>query len=221
MKKSSIRNKILTALIIFSFVMVFLSIIYKYLFSPVYILKFPYIVNITENDTKIIDYAYLNITGYDLAYIYFNGILKSRNEIIITNNSNYSDYFINRIDDYIVNDSIVKANYLLYYNNLSIIYPQYVFILCIEDSCGAYKFTPVGISYALLEYALEQNNTLIIYMSKNVSEEILNVLSNRRENLLYVLYDNLKYGEIKVYNTDIIVKNLISLYSLNNNISIS
>jgi len=71
-----------------------------------------------------------------------NGVLNQKN--LNFTNPNTSVEFISEVDDYLLNSSLYIENYKLYYTKLNIIYPQYSFILCIDDSCGAFVFTSKG-----------------------------------------------------------------------------
>jgi hypothetical protein len=63
-------------------------------------------------------------------------------------------------------------NYKLYYTKLNIIYPQYSFILCVDDSCGAFVFTSNGITNIPISYINNINNTLIIYLSIQYGSDV-------------------------------------------------
>ncbi|BFI73018.1 hypothetical protein YN1_0050 [Nanoarchaeota archaeon] len=212
LKKSSIKDKLIVFLIIFVFSLIIASIIYRYLFYPLYILNFPYVEKILPNGTEIINYYQLNITGYDLLRISLNGIIKNNN--LNFSNPNESINFIHLVDNYISNNSLAKANYNLYYNQFSKIYPQYYFILCIENSCASYTLAPSGLVNVPYSYLPDINSTLEIYISYPVYYEIKNDLEeNKSINIIKIFKNALENGEIKVYNTQQVVSNILYLYS--------
>ncbi|AMD29827.1 hypothetical protein Nps_01925 [Candidatus Nanopusillus acidilobi] len=212
LRKSSIRDKILIFLIVFSIFMILASIIYRYLFYPVYSLKLPYVYNISDNETEI-GYYGLNLTTYDIIKMSINGVLNQKN--LNFTNSNTSVEFISEIDDYLLNNSLYMENYELYYTKLNIIYPQYSFILCINDSCGAFVFTSKGITNIPISYINNINNTLIIYLSYSISEKILNYLEYQNGNFVDIIKNGLENGEIKVINDNQLIQNILNIYNLN------
>jgi len=212
LKKSSIKDKILIFLIVFSIVMILASIIYRYLFHPVYSLKLPYVYNISDNETEI-RYYELNLTTYDIIKISINGVLNPKN--LNFNNPNISVEFINEVNNHLLNNSLYMKNYELYYKKLNIIYPQYSFILCIEDSCGAFVFTSKGITNIPISYISNINNTLVVYLSYSISEKILNYLKYNKGNFVDIIKNGLENGEIKVLNNNQLVQNILNLYVLN------
>ncbi|WP_231434285.1 hypothetical protein [Candidatus Nanopusillus massiliensis] len=106
-------------------------------------------------------------------------------------------------------------NYELYYTKLNIIYPQYSFILCINDSCGAFVFTSKGITNIPISYINNINNTLIIYLSYSISEKILNYLEYQNGNFVDIIKNGLGNGEIKVINDNQLIQNILNIYTLN------
>jgi len=212
LKKSSIKDKILIFLIVFSIVMIIASIMYRYLFHPVYSLKLPYVYDILDNETEI-GYYELNLTTYDIIKISINGVLNPKN--LNFNNPNISVEFINEVNNHLLNNSLYMKNYELYYKKLNIIYPQYSFILCIEDSCGAFVFTSNGITNIPISYISNINNTLVIYLSYPMSEKILNYLEYNDGNFVDIIKNGLEKGEIKVLNNNQLVQNILNLYTLN------
>jgi hypothetical protein len=212
LKRSSIRDKILIFLIIFSIFMILASIIYRYLFYPIYSLKLPYIYNISDNETKI-RYYELNLTTYDIIKMSINGVFNPEN--LNFSNPNTSIEFINKVDSYLLNNSLYMENYELYYTKLNIIYPQYSFILCINNSCGAFVFTSKGITNIPISYINNINNTLIIYLSYSISEKILNYLKYEKGNFVDIIKSGLENGEIKVINDNQLVQNILNMYNLN------
>ncbi|MFZ8801350.1 MAG: hypothetical protein ACO2ON_04225 [Candidatus Nanopusillus sp.] len=212
LKKSSIKDKILIFLIVFSIVMIIASIMYRYLFHPVYSLKLPYVYDILDNETEI-GYYELNLTTYDIIKISINGVLNPKN--LNFNNPNISVEFINKVNNHLLNNSLYMKNYELYYKKLNIIYPQYSFILCIEDSCGAFVFTSNGITNIPISYISNINNTLVIYLSYPMSEKILNYLEYNDGNFVDIIKNGLEKGEIKVLNNNQLVQNILNLYTLN------
>jgi len=212
LRKSSIKDKILVFLIIFSIFMILASIIYRYLFYPIYSLKLPYIYNISDNETEI-RYYELNLTTYDIIKMSINGVFNPKN--LNFSNPNTSIEFINKVDSYLLNNSLYMENYELYYKKLNIIYPQYSFILCINDSCGAFVFTSKGITNIPISYINNINNTLIIYLSYSISEKILNYLKYEEGNFVDIIKSGLENGEIKVINDNQLVQNILNIYNLN------
>jgi len=212
LRKSSIRDKILIFLIVFSIFMVLASIIYRYLFYPVYSLKLPYVYNISDNETEI-GYYELNLTTYDIIKMSINGVLNQKN--LNFTNPNTSVEFISEVDDYLLNNSLYMENYELYYTKLNIIYPQYSFILCVDDSCGAFVFTSKGITNIPISYISNINNTLIIYLSYSISERILNYLKYGNGNFVDIIKNGLENGEIKVINDNQLIQNILNIYNLN------
>jgi hypothetical protein len=212
LRRSSIKDKFIVFLIIFALSLIIISIIYRYLFYPIYKLEFPYVENITSNGTEIIKYYELNITGSDLLQISLNGILK--NEKLNFSDPNESIKFIYFVDNYILNNSIIRANYKLYYEQLSEIYPQYSFIFCLQNSCGAFTFTENGITNIPISYINNMNTTLIIYISSPIANEIEDGLKNENLDIIKIIKDGLKNGNIMVYNTQQVVKNILYLYSI-------
>jgi len=212
LRKSSIRDKILIFLIVFSIFMILASIIYRYLFYPVYSLKLPYVYNISDNETEI-GYYELNLTTYDIIKMSINGVLNQKN--LNFTNPNTSVEFISEVDDYLLNNSLYMENYELYYTKLNIIYPQYSFILCINNSCGAFVFTSKGITNIPISYINNINNTLIIYLSYSISEKILNYLKYENGNFVDIIKNGLENGEIKVINDNQLIQNILNIYNLN------
>ena len=212
LRKSSIRDKILIFLIVFSIFMILASIIYRYLFYPVYSLKLPYIYNISDNETEI-GYYELNLTTYDIIKMSINGVLNQKN--LNFTNPNTSVEFINEVDDYLLNNSLYMENYELYYTKLNIIYPQYLFILCVGDSCGAFVFTSKGITNIPISYINNINNTLIIYLSYPISEKILDYLEYQNGNFVDIIKNGLENGQIKVINDNQLIQNILNIYNLN------
>jgi hypothetical protein len=212
LKRSSIKDKILVFLIIFSIFMILASIIYRYLFYPIYSLKLPYIYNISDNESEI-RYYELNLTTYDIIKMSINGVFNPKN--LNFNNPNTSIEFINKVDSYLLNNSLYMENYELYYTKLNIIYPQYSFILCINDSCGAFVFTSKGITNIPISYINNINNTLIIYLSYSISEKILDYLKYEKGNFVDIIKSGLENGEIKVINDNQLVQNILNMYNLN------
>jgi len=212
LKKSSIKDKILIFLIVFSIFMILASIIYRYLFHSVYFLKLPYVYNISDNETEI-RYYELNLTTYDIIKISINGVFNPKN--LNFNNPNISVEFINEVNNHLLNNSLYMKNYELYYKKLNVIYPQYSFILCIEDSCGAFVFTSKGITNIPISYINDINNTLIIYLSYPISEKILNYLKYNNGNFVDIIKNGLENGKIKVLNNNQLVQNILNLYTLN------
>jgi len=212
LKRSSIRDKILIFLIVFSIVMILASIIYRYLFYPVYSLKLPYIYNISDNETEI-RYYELNLTTYDIIKMSINGVLNQKN--LNFTNPNTSVEFISEVDSYLLNNSLYMENYKLYYTKLNIIYPQYSFILCINNSCGAFVFTSKGITNIPISYIDNINNTLIIYLSYSISEKILDYLKYENGNFVDIIKNGLENGEIKVINDNQLIQNILNIYNLN------
>jgi hypothetical protein len=106
-------------------------------------------------------------------------------------------------------------NYKLYYTKLNIIYPQYSFILCIDDSCGAFVFTSKGITNIPISYINNINNTLIIYLSYSISGRILDYLKYEKGNFVDIIKSGLENGEIKVINDNQLVQNILNIYNLN------
>jgi len=212
LRKSSIRDKILIFLIVFSIVMILASIIYRYLFYPVYSLKLPYIYNISDNETEI-KYYELNLTTYDIIKMSINGLFNQKN--LNFSNSNTSVEFISEVDSYLLNNSLYMENYELYYTKLNIIYPQYSFILCINNSCGAFVFTSKGITNIPISYINNINNTLIIYLSYSISEKILDYLEYENGNFVDIIKNGLENGEIKVINDNQLIQNILNIYNLN------
>jgi len=212
LRKSSIRDKILIFLIVFSIFMILASIIYRYLFYPVYSLKLPYVYNISDNETEI-GYYELNLTTYDIIKMSINGVLNQKN--LNFSNPNTSVEFISEVDDYLLNNSLYMENYELYYTKLNIIYPQYSFILCVDDSCGAFVFTSKGITNIPISYISNINNTLIIYLSYSISERILNYLKYGNGNFVDIIKNGLENGEIKVINDNQLIQNILNIYNLN------
>jgi hypothetical protein len=212
LRKSSIRDKILIFLIVFSIVMILASIIYRYLFYPVYFLKLPYIYNISDNESEI-KYYELNLTTYDIIKMSINGLFNQKN--LNFSNSNTSVEFISEVDSYLLNNSLYMKNYELYYTKLNIIYPQYSFILCINNSCGAFVFTSKGITNIPISYINNINNTLIIYLSYSISEKILDYLEYENGNFVDIIKNGLENGEIKVINDNQLIQNILNIYNLN------
>jgi len=212
LRKSSIRDKILVFLIIFSIVMILASIIYRYLFYPVYSLKLPYIYNISDNESEI-KYYELNLTTYDIIKMSINGLFNQKN--LNFSNPNTSVEFISEVDSYLLNNSLYMKNYELYYTKLNIIYPQYSFILCINNSCGAFVFTSKGITNIPISYINNINNTLIIYLSYSISEKILDYLEYENGNFVDIIKNGLENGEIKVINDNQLIQNILNIYNLN------
>jgi hypothetical protein len=212
LRKSSIRDKILIFLIVFSIFMILASIIYRYLFYPVYSLKLPYVYNISDNETEIMYYG-LNLTTYDIIKMSINGVLNQKN--LNFSNPNTSVEFISEVDDYLLNNSLYMENYELYYTKLNIIYPQYSFILCVDDSCGAFVFTSNGITNIPISYINNINNTLIIYLSYSISERILDYLKYENGNFVDIIKNGLENGEIKVINDNQLIQNILNIYNLN------
>lgn len=212
LRKSSIRDKILIFLIVFSIFMILASIIYRYLFYPVYSLKLPYIYNISDNKTEI-GYYELNLTTYDIIRMSINSVLNQKN--LNFTDPNNSVEFISEVDDYLLNNSLYMENYQLYYTKLNIIYPQYSFILCIDDSCGAFVFTSKGITNIPISYINNINNTLIIYLSYSISGRILDYLKYEKGNFVDIIKSGLENGEIKVINDNQLVQNILNIYNLN------
>jgi len=212
LRKSSIRDKILIFLIVFSIVMILASIIYRYLFYPVYSLKLPYIYNISDNETEI-RYYELNLTTYDIIKMSINGLFNQKN--LNFSNPNTSVEFISEVDSYLLNNSLYMKNYELYYTKLNIIYPQYSFILCINNSCGAFVFTSKGITNIPISYINNINNTLIIYLSYSISEKILDYLEYENGNFVDIIKNGLENGEIKVINDNQLIQNILNIYNLN------
>jgi len=212
LRKSSIRDKILIFLIVFSIFMILASIIYRYLFYPVYSLKLPYIYNISDNKTEI-GYYELNLTTYDIIRMSINSVLNQKN--LNFTDPNNSVEFISEVDDYLLNNSLYMENYQLYYTKLNIIYPQYSFILCIDDSCGAFVFTSKGITNIPILYINNINNTLIIYLSYSISGRILDYLKYEKGNFVDIIKSGLENGEIKVINDNQLVQNILNIYNLN------
>ena len=212
LRKSSIRDKILIFLIVFSIFMILASIIYRYLFYPVYSLKLPYIYNISDNKTEI-GYYELNLTTYDIIRMSINSVLNQKN--LNFTDPNNSVEFISELDDYLLNNSLYMENYQLYYTKLNIIYPQYSFILCIDDSCGAFVFTSKGITNIPILYINNINNTLIIYLSYSISGRILDYLKYEKGNFVDIIKSGLENGEIKVINDNQLVQNILNIYNLN------
>jgi len=212
LRKSSIRDKILIFLIVFSIFMILASIIYRYLFYPIYSLKLPYIYNISDNKTEI-GYYELNLTTYDIIKMSINGVLNQKN--LNFTDPNNSVEFISEVDDYLLNNSLYMENYQLYYTKLNIIYPQYSFILCIDDSCGAFVFTSKGITNIPILYINNINNTLIIYLSYSISGRILDYLKYEKGNFVDIIKSGLENGEIKVINDNQLVQNILNIYNLN------
>ena len=212
LRKSSIRDKILIFLIVFSIVMILASIIYRYLFYPIYSLKLPYIYNISDNKTEI-GYYELNLTTYDIIRMSINSVLNQKN--LNFTDPNNSVEFISEVDDYLLNNSLYMENYQLYYTKLNIIYPQYSFILCIDDSCGAFVFTSKGITNIPILYINNINNTLIIYLSYSISGRILDYLKYEKGNFVDIIKSGLENGEIKVINDNQLVQNILNIYNLN------
>jgi len=212
LRKSSIRDKILIFLIVFSIVMILASIIYRYLFYPVYSLKLPYIYNISDNETEI-KYYELNLTTYDIIKMSINGLFNQKN--LNFSNSNTSVEFISEVDSYLLNNSLYMENYELYYTKLNIIYPQYSFILCINNSCGAFVFTSKGITNIPISYINNINNTLIIYLSYSISEKILDYLEYQNGNFVDIIKNGLENGQIKVINDNQLIQNILNIYNLN------
>ncbi|MFP3289904.1 MAG: hypothetical protein RXN31_01665 [Candidatus Nanopusillus acidilobi] len=212
LRKSSIRDKILIFLIVFSIFMVLASIIYRYLFYPVYSLKLPYVYNISDNETEI-GYYELNLTTYDIIKMSINGVLNQKN--LNFTNPNTSVEFISEVDDYLLNNSLYMENYELYYTKLNIIYPQYSVILCINDSCGAFVFTSKGITNIPISYINNINNTLIIYLSYSISERILDYLEYQNGNFVNIIKNGLENGQIKVINDNQLIQNILNIYNLN------
>jgi len=212
LRKSSIRDKILIFLIVFSIVMILASIIYRYLFYPVYFLKLPYIYNISDNETEI-RYYELNLTTYDIIKMSINGLFNQKN--LNFSNPNTSVEFISEVDSYLLNNSLYMKNYELYYTKLNIIYPQYSFILCINNSCGAFVFTSKGITNIPISYINNINNTLIIYLSYSISEKILDYLEYENGNFVDIIKNGLENGEIKVINDNQLIQNILNIYNLN------
>ncbi|BBL45596.1 hypothetical protein MJ1_0435 [Nanobdella aerobiophila] len=207
-------------MIVFSALVISSSIFYRLFFYPVYTFNFPFIANITQNNTEVIDYYQLNISGYDLFLISINGILNN-NRYIDFSDGNQSISFIKQIDYYIENDSIVRYNYELYENKVDILYPKYSFILCLNHSCAAYTFTNVGIINIPPDYLNNINDTLTIYMSNNIEQQILYDLKYKNKNLINIIKYGLETGNIKVYNVQDITNIIINLYSNNSSISTS
>ena len=212
LRKSSIRDKILIFLIVFSIFMILASIIYRYLFYPVYSLKLPYVYNISDNETEI-GYYELNLTTYDIIRMSINSVLNQKN--LNFTDPNNSVEFISEVDDYLLNNSLYMENYQLYYTKLNIIYPQYSFILCIDDSCGAFVFTSKGITNIPISYINNINNTLIIYLSYSISGRILDYLKYEKGNFVDIIKSGLENGEIKVINDNQLVQNILNIYNLN------
>jgi hypothetical protein len=192
--------------------MILASIIYRYLFYPVYSLKLPYIYNISDNKTEI-GYYELNLTTYDIIRMSINGVLNQKN--LNFTDPNNSVEFISEVDDYLLNNSLYMENYQLYYTKLNIIYPQYSFILCIDDSCGAFVFTSKGITNIPISYINNINNTLIIYLSYSISGRILDYLKYEKGNFVDIIKSGLENGEIKVINDNQLVQNILNIYNLN------
>jgi hypothetical protein len=212
LKKSSIKDKIIIFLIVFSIFMILASIIYRYLFYPVYSLKLPYVYNISDNETEI-GYYELNLTTYDIIKMSINGVFNPKN--LNFTNPNASVEFINKVDNYLLNNSLYMENYKLYYTKLNIIYPRYSFILCVSDSCGAFVFTSNGITNIPISYINNINNTLIIYLSYPISEKILDYLKYKNGNFVDIIKNGLENGEIKVINDNQLVQNILNIYNLN------
>ncbi|MFP3167121.1 MAG: hypothetical protein RXQ68_01715 [Candidatus Nanopusillus sp.] len=212
LRRSSIKDKILIFLIVFSIFMILASIIYRYLFYPVYSLKLPYVYNISDNETEI-GYYELNLTTYDIIKMSINGVLNQKN--LNFTNPNTSVEFISEVDSYLLNNSLYMENYKLYYTKLNIIYPQYSFILCVNNSCGAFVFTSNGITNIPISYINNINNTLIIYLSYSISERILNYLKYDNRDFVDIIKNGLENGEIKVINDNQLVQNILNMYNLN------
>jgi hypothetical protein len=212
LRKSSIKDKIIIFLIVFSIFMILASIIYRYLFYPIYSLKLPYVYNISNNETEI-RYYDLNLTTYDIIRMSINGVFNPKN--LNFSNPNASVEFISEVDNYLLNNSLYMENYKLYYTKLNIIYPQYSFILCVGDSCGAFAFTNNGITNIPISYINNINNTLIIYLSYPISEKILDYLKYENGNFVDIIKNGLEDGEIKVINDNQLVQNILNIYNLN------
>jgi len=212
LRKSSIRDKILIFLIVFSIFMILASIIYRYLFYPVYSLKLPYIYNISDNETEI-GYYELNLTTYDIIKMSINGVFNQKN--LNFSNPNTSVEFISEVDNYLLNNSLYMENYELYYTKLNIIYPQYLFILCVGNSCGAFVFTSKGITNIPISYISNINNTLIIYLSYPISEKILDYLKYENGNFVDIIKSGIENGQIKVINDNQLIQNILNIYNFN------
>ena len=208
LRRSSIRDKILIFLIVFSIVMILASIIYRYLFYPIYSLKLPYIYNVSDNETEI-GYYELNLTTYDIIKMSINSVFNQKN--LNFSNPNTSVEFVSEVDNFLLNNSLYMENYELYYTKLNIVYPQYSFILCIGDSCGAFVFTSKGITNIPISYINNINDTLIIYLSYPISERILNYLEYENGNFVDIIKKGLENGEIKVINDNQLIQNILNI----------